>query len=215
MNKIIVNNNEHIIINQDSVNLNLNDNHKITIFDQSLKSLKIKVGNNAEVIINDFRIITQEKTDIEFIIDEGAKLTFNHAFINVNNYDLKIKANLKNNKGNIIINIHGFNQGTNNIQIDGIIGLKKIKNELLENIKIINSDRGKCEVIPNMLISNNEVIANHYVTIGKINEEELAYLMSKGINEEKCEKLIINGFLIKVIDDQDLLIKIKEILQRR
>ena len=39
--------------------------------------------------------------------------------------------------------------------------------------------------------------------------------MSKGINKENAEKLIIQGYLLSVIDNEELKIKIREYLNSR
>ena len=43
--------------------------------------------------------------------------------------------------------------------------------------------------------------AGHGATIGKIEEEQLFYLQSRGLTKAASEKLIINGFLTPVIDE--------------
>src|SRR4030042_2897481 len=48
---------------------------------------------------------------------------------------------------------------------------------------------------PAMQINEKEVIAEHEATVSKINEEELFYLRSRGINRLDAETLIVNGFI--------------------
>ena len=47
------------------------------------------------------------------------------------------------------------------------------------------------------------------------NKDEVFYLMSKGINKENAEKLIIQGYLLSVIDNEELKTKIREYLNSR
>jgi len=48
---------------------------------------------------------------------------------------------------------------------------------------------------PILEIDENDVIANHGASIGAIDEEQLFYLMSRGITFEESEKLIVNAFI--------------------
>ena len=41
----------------------------------------------------------------------------------------------------------------------------------------------------------------------KINENELNYLMSKGIEFKSARKLILNGFIINIFESTDLITK--------
>ena len=66
-----------------------------------------------------------------------------------------------------------------------------------------------------MYIKTSQIIANHENAIGNINKDEVIYLMSKGINKENAEKLIIQGYLLSVIDNEELKTKIREYLNSR
>lgn len=68
---------------------------------------------------------------------------------------------------------------------------------------VITSDQAIVEVNPILLIDEFDVKAGHGATIGKIEEDQLYYLMSRGLTQRESEKLIINGFLKPVIDEID------------
>ena len=68
---------------------------------------------------------------------------------------------------------------------------------------VITSDQAIVEVNPILLIDEFDVKAGHGATIGKIEENQLYYLMSRGLTRTQAEKLIINGFLKPVIDEID------------
>lgn len=68
---------------------------------------------------------------------------------------------------------------------------------------IITSDQAIVEVNPILLIDEFDVKAGHGATIGKIEEDQLYYLMSRGLNQRESEKLIINGFLKPIVDEID------------
>lgn len=53
--------------------------------------------------------------------------------------------------------------------------------------------------IPQLKINNNEVTATHEARTGKIGEEEIFYLQSRGLNEEEATRLIVNGFIEPIV----------------
>ncbi|UOF91615.1 Fe-S cluster assembly protein SufD [Fodinisporobacter ferrooxydans] len=67
-----------------------------------------------------------------------------------------------------------------------------------ENLLLL-SPKAIADAIPMLLIDENDVKCGHAASVGKINAEQLYYLMSRGISREDAEKLIIFGFLDPVI----------------
>ena len=53
---------------------------------------------------------------------------------------------------------------------------------------------------PKLEILANDVRCTHGATIGKINQEILYYLKTRGISEKKSETLVIEGFFREVLD---------------
>ena len=207
---------KNIVITNALETLEINEDCQLTIFNSELNNLTIKAHKKVAVMINDFRLIDSSKTNITLIADEEASISYHHAFINCNKYNLKLTAKYLGTKANITLNIHGLNDsGQANLQIDGIIGPDNYDNNLLENVKLINLNEGKATVVPNMLISNARVIANHNVAISNISKDECHYLMSKGLTNIAAKKLILNGFLINAMTDKNLITKIKELINGR
>lgn len=52
---------------------------------------------------------------------------------------------------------------------------------------------------PILLIDEDDVTAGHAASVGRIDEMQLYYMMSRGIKREVAEKLIIHGFLEPVV----------------
>lgn len=69
-----------------------------------------------------------------------------------------------------------------------------VDNLLVEDVKGILQG-GSIVVKPEMEIDTNEVVANHFVTLGAIDEEVLIYLEGKGLNRKQATELILEGFL--------------------
>jgi Fe-S cluster assembly protein SufD len=70
---------------------------------------------------------------------------------------------------------------------------QKVRNLLL-------SDEAEANSAPGLEIEANNVRCTHGATSGQIEEEELFYLMSRGITKKAAQKLIVHGFLQEAID---------------
>jgi Fe-S cluster assembly protein SufB len=53
----------------------------------------------------------------------------------------------------------------------------------------------KADAIPVLKIENSEVEAAHEATIGKIGDEEIFYLMSRGLNKNEAIQMIVAGYI--------------------
>lgn len=69
------------------------------------------------------------------------------------------------------------------------------------------SPQARGDANPILLIDDNDVTAGHAASIGRVNPEQLYYLMSRGLQKRLAEKLVIRGFLAPVLDE----IPLKEI----
>ena len=60
---------------------------------------------------------------------------------------------------------------------------------------IILDSNSRSDTIPTNIVDNNSSNINHEATVSKISKDNLFYLMSRGINEEKAKELLIMGFI--------------------
>ena len=178
--KIILEGNNKIILKGNNIEITLLDNASL-----DLKIFKRNLKENSNIIINQYN-----NTNIIL----RYSLT-SHKNININIIN-KIIGN--NNKSNLKLRCISY---LNKIKVNIIESNQKntYNNEIIENIKGITK-KGKIEVLPNMEINTNEVIANHYVTISSISKDDLFYLMSKGLSKSLSEKIILKGFLKGIME---------------
>jgi Fe-S cluster assembly protein SufD len=84
------------------------------------------------------------------------------------------------------------------LKLSGTIVIEKnaqqTKSFLRENVLLL-SPNAKAEAIPNLEIEANDVKCSHAATISNISDEEVFYLMSRGISRKEAEELIVEGFL--------------------
>ncbi len=68
------------------------------------------------------------------------------------------------------------------------------------NRNLILTDGARADSIPNLEIETGEVTgAGHASTTGRFDDEQLFYLMARGIPEEQARKLVVRGFFAELI----------------
>ena len=68
---------------------------------------------------------------------------------------------------------------------------------------ILLSDEAKSKSLPMMLCHEESVDGAHGVSTGKIDEDRLFYLMSRGLSKEESIKLILNANINKILSNLD------------
>ena len=101
--------------------------------------------------------------------------------------------------------------------IDFIEGASNSIGEENENCTIL-SDKAISKSLPMLLCHEENVQGAHGVSSGKIDEEKLFYIMSKGISEFDAKKLIVKANfnnVIQNIEDEELQNEIIEIIENK
>lgn len=68
-----------------------------------------------------------------------------------------------------------------------------------ESRVLMLSESARGDANPILLIDENEVTAGHAASVGRVDPEQMFYLLSRGIEKEEAERLVIRGFLGAVI----------------
>lgn len=87
--------------------------------------------------------------------------------------------------------------GKKNSKIDAvskIIARNEVRGHL-DCQGILVDDKSRISVAPQINCENKKAQITHEASIGKINEEQLTYLMMRGLNEKEAIDLIIRGFM--------------------
>jgi Fe-S cluster assembly protein SufD len=77
-------------------------------------------------------------------------------------------------------------------------------NAYQENRNLLLSATSHADSIPGLEIMANDVRCTHGATIGRINRDELFYLMARGLSRAEAERLIVRGFFQDILDRIDL-----------
>jgi Fe-S cluster assembly protein SufB len=64
---------------------------------------------------------------------------------------------------------------------------------------LLLDDQSRSDTYPTNRILNSDVTLEHEASVSKIGEEQLFYLMSRGLNEEDAAKMIVSGFVAPLI----------------
>jgi Fe-S cluster assembly protein SufD len=77
-------------------------------------------------------------------------------------------------------------------------------NAYQENRNLLLSPEAHADSIPGLEIMANDVRCTHGATLGRVNREELFYLMTRGLSRAEAERLIVRGFFQDILDRIDL-----------
>ncbi len=102
--------------------------------------------------------------------------------------DLLYKGALDGNSRGVfrgIIRVHKDAQGTDAYQT---------------NRNLLLSENAEADSLPNLEIEADDVRCSHGATIGQLDAESLFYLMSRGLEREQAERLVVLGFLGEVLN---------------
>jgi Fe-S cluster assembly protein SufD len=70
-----------------------------------------------------------------------------------------------------------------------------------ENRNLLLSDGARADSVPNLEIETGEVRgAGHASTTGRFDDEQLFYLMARGIDEDEARRLVVRGFFAEIIE---------------
>ncbi|GGG88711.1 Fe-S cluster assembly protein SufD [Staphylococcus pragensis] len=93
-------------------------------------------------------------------------------------------------------------------------GTKSIANQ--ESRVLMLSEHARGDANPILLIDEDDVEAGHAASVGRVDPEQLYYLMSRGISQREAERLVIHGFLDPVVRElpiEDVKRQLREVIE--
>jgi Fe-S cluster assembly protein SufD len=79
--------------------------------------------------------------------------------------------------------------------------LAQKSNAYQRNGNLLLSDRARADSIPKLEIEANDVRCTHGATLGQVDENQVFYLMARGLPRKDAERLIAEGFFAQVEDE--------------
>lgn len=100
--------------------------------------------------------------------------------------------------------VKGVLDGQASVELEGIVNIEKgAKNadaDLKEEV-ILLSPSSHAVAIPRLDVYENEIQARHGASVGSVDEEQIFYLMSRGLEEKQAKHLITMGFLASQLSE--------------
>lgn len=199
--KIVINSKKDSISNISIINM-LDSESK------SFISIENNVEENAESTVNFIELGGKVKVSnyYSMINGESGENYFNSLYLGSNDDKLDLNYYIGNNNKKTISNIklEGTLKDNSYKSFKGTIdfyeGSTKSIGEENENC-ILLSDNATSRSLPMLLCHEEDVVGAHGVSTGKIDEEKLFYLMSRGIEEKEAKRLIVNANYNVIIDN--------------
>lgn len=214
MNNILVEN-EVMEFNNENINIDLNVSkviidikNKVVINDlnTSWKDLEIifNIKVNSSLELNVFKNNAQINYNLIVNMENNSEFIGNIAYVITENSKIFIQTNMNGSNINNILKTKCITQdkGSVDIQVDGNVLENTINNIMQEDVRILNLNNFENKIKPNMLVSSNEVQADHFTTMSGINSDELFYLKAKGLDNETATKLLEKGFVLEIFNDE-------------
>ena len=66
---------------------------------------------------------------------------------------------------------------------------------------LLLDDRSRSDTYPYIEIDEQDVQVGHEASVSKVNEEQIFYLMSRGLNEEEAATMIVSGFIEPMVKE--------------
>ena len=194
------------------INANKNSISNITV-------LNLLSKDSLSFISFENNIDEDSNIDISFI-DLGGKVKVSNYYSNLERYSYNTFNNIYIGKENNILDMNYYmvNKGdhsNSSIEAAGALFDESKKNfkgtiDFIEGSKnsvgyenencLLFSDKVVSKSLPMLLCHEEDVNGTHSVSTGKVDEDKLFYLQSRGIDNEEAEKLLMIGNFNKVLD---------------
>lgn len=232
--EIEVNSNSDILINNIKeikdlkIIINKDSNVKLSfVAEEEMKAsnINIIVKNNATLTgyFADFSRKTLELRCKVNLLEPGASCTYKVASLIADDdrklLDVSINHSSKETYGKF--DCYGICKDNGKITVAGTSHIFKdsIKSKAQQNCKIMVFDESSdATAKPVLKIDENDVVASHGAVVGKINDEHLFYLTSRGLSEENAKELITWGYLRPILEgfkEEDIKNHIFSLIERR
>lgn len=170
------------------------------IFSNRKITAKLKENSSLSIAVADFSRGKGNFTVEADILGEGASFEIRGSSLALKNdnkrFDIHLIHKFGNSKG--LVSLHGIAGGKSQLTFDGVSSIEKgaKKSNTRQEAKIIVIDSSAfCRCSPSLEIDENDVVASHGAVEGRLNDMELFYLESRGIEEKEARRLIAMGYL--------------------
>jgi len=66
------------------------------------------------------------------------------------------------------------------------------------------SDESEADASPKLIINNHDTEASHSATVGQVDQQDLFYMTSRGVDPERARNMLVEGFFVPVLEEVDV-----------
>ncbi|MHB9285561.1 Fe-S cluster assembly protein SufD [Halobacteriales archaeon Cl-PHB] len=63
------------------------------------------------------------------------------------------------------------------------------------------SDESEADASPKLIINNHDTEASHSATVGQVDKQDLFYMTSRGVGEQRAKNMLVEGFFVPVLEE--------------
>lgn len=197
------------------------------LFDDEVKNIKIHANLDENAAISGYFADFSLK-NVHGIVDINlngihSSANWQVASVSARDDNKKFEVSLYHNASYTIGNIdnYGVTKDDAKLLFSGISHIVKGAkfSKTKQNAKIMVFDRYSNAIAkPILKIDENEIEASHAATVGKISDDEIFYLTSRGLTQETAKELITLGYIKPIINkfkDEEIQDAILKLIERR
>ena len=175
------------------------------------------LSRDSQLLLSQFyyNFNTCENTSIDL---NGEKAFFSEGFSSisrgVDEYHITVNHNACFVSSDIRNQCIGMDQSSMTIEINSVLAKGNLSCVMDQTSRILTLGDVDARIVPNMFIDEDSVVAKHGSVIGGFREEEIFYLMSRGIPYQEAVNLLIKGFIFSnLVVDMEKRASILSIIQ--
>ncbi len=91
-----------------------------------------------------------------------------------------------------------ISKGTGRASYRGLVRVNPNAHHSKSNVRcdaLLLDEQARTDTYPTMRLENSQIEIGHEATVSKVGEEQLFYLMSRGLSENEAYSMIVNGFI--------------------
>ncbi len=97
-----------------------------------------------------------------------------------------------------------ISKGTGRSSYRGLLKVHKGANDCKSNVvcdALLLDDKARSDTYPYIEIDEDDVSVGHEASVSKVGEEQLFYLMSRGLSEEEAMTMVVSGFIEPLVKE--------------
>lgn len=173
-----------------------------------LADISVQAGEELEVVGVFTEGLPTKKKLVAKLAGKEAKLKMTLIFIGTekNHFDLEAVFDHEDLATVSDITVKAVMFGESNLNFLGNVVIPEAGQKSVASLRcqtLLMSHQAQAKTIPSLEIIANDVKAGHAASIGRVDDELMFYLETRGFDKNIAERLLVEGFLLEALDDLD------------